>query len=219
MAYYMDSVNVIPDRYTRPVVVPGQKPDGVSVTFFQPQPMKRAADDSVVNAVQKQDAVNYYAPPSQVKRVDDTLEGVVVADPNGTELCAAPTAGDVPESVQAVAVAAATTTDSVAIATPGVSPGVVPPQVQKQKLTVGATQLTMEQKITFARLAIAWKGQGRPMREFDTLMKSAGYQVSPSSLAQWMKLPDATGVVPPPRKRKDRDSSKRKFVRTWMPKI
>ena len=219
MAYYMESVNVTADHYPRTVVDGGQKPDAVPVGYYQPvQPMKRPPVDPMIDPGQKPDTVpvGYYAPPAQVKRVDDTLEGVEVADPTGTELCAAPTANDVPVNVQAASVAAAVPVDP---AEQGVAPGVVPPQVQKPKLTVGATQLTMEQKITFARLAIAWKGQGRPMREFDALMKSAGYQVSPSSLSQWMKLPDATGVMPPPRKRRDRDSSRRKFVRQWMPKI
>jgi len=214
MTYYLDSVNATADRYPRAVVDSGQKPDAVSVGYYQSiQPMKRTSDDSVVDPGQKQDTVpvSYYAPPPQVKRVDDTLEGVVVSDPTGADLCAAPNANDIPVGVQASAAVAAAPAANAPPTMVGVQ--------AKPKLTVGATQLTMEQKITFARLAIAWKAQGRPMREFDTLMKSAGYQVSPSSLAQWMKLPDATGDVPPPRRRKDRDSSKRRFVRTWVPKV
>ena len=98
------------------------------------------------------------------------------------------------------------------VAAAGAAPPVAP---VKRKLTVGATQLTPEQKVVFARLALAWKSQGRPMREFDTLMKTAGYQVSPSSLSQWMKLPDATGPQPPPRKRTEK---KRKYDQVWIPK-
>jgi len=213
MAFFMDSVSVSADRFARAVVDSGQKPD---VSYYSSvAPMKRDADDAVVDPGQKADTVSYYAPPHQVKRVDETV-GVEVADPTGTDLCGDSAANDVAVNVQAGVVASVNVAAAPSVV---VGPNVVPAQMPKQKLTVGATQLTMEQKITFARLAIAWKGQGRPMREFDTLMKSAGYQVSPSSLAQWMKLPDATGDVPPPRKRKDRDSSKRKFVRQWMPKM
>ena len=240
MAYYMDSVNVSAERYARAVVDSGQKPDPVPVSFFPPATqMKRVGDDSVVDSVPKPDAVtvSYYTTAASMKRVgDDDPEGVVVPDPTATELCAAPTANDGPMNVQAAAAAAVGAVGPVPVVPvgpvgpvgavgpvgppgTGVAPGVVPPQMQKPKLTVGATQLTVEQKITFARMAIAWKSQGRPMREFDSLMKAAGYQVSPSSLAQWMKQPDATCVLPPPRKRKERDASKRKFVRSWVPKM
>lgn len=217
MAYYMENVNMAPERYGRAVVDMGQKSDPVGMS--------------------------YYAPAPQMKRVgDDSPDTVVVgeATASASDLCVAPTASEVPVPVQpgpnsaaaaagavgqvspqstgAAATAAAAAAAAAAVAAGGGVGVTQQPAAPKQKLTVGATQLTMEQKTSFARLAIAWKAQGRPMREFDALMKAAGYQVSPSSLSQWMKLPDATCVLPPPRKRKDRDSAKRRYVRTWVPK-
>jgi len=229
MAFYMNAVNVSADHYGRAVVDGGQKPDTVAVSYYAPPTeMKRVGDDSVVDPGQKPDGVpvSYYpslapitATPMKRVGVDDPV-GEVVADATATELCAAPAANDNPLGVQTVVSDSVVVVGSPGVgpSAPGVHPAVVAPQMPKQKLTVGATQLTMEQKITFARLAIAWKSQGRPMREFENLMKAAGYQVSPSSLTQWMRQPDATCVLPPPRRRKDKDS-RRKFVRSWIPKI